>query len=197
MVQGILRFPVIRRRTIQLKHDLYNKSSGLKRRTNQIFFSVRTIAVLQRKKELYSVVVFAATWFPALSVSLRLLVMRNWRSTCFQNMTNVSFLVISVIPQLREGLKWRLTKTNTKKSSAKNAGKVFLITVPQVTKQMFGGNLQMWEVCEVLQDKGQIKNSHWEWKLFNFVWSLWQTFQNCWLHGKSHEINSPNSGKCC
>ena len=47
----------------------------------------------------------------------------------------MSFLVTSVIPQLREGLKWRLTKTNTKKSGAKNVGKVFLITVPQVTKQ--------------------------------------------------------------
>ena len=27
LVQGTLRFPVIRRRTIQLKHDLFNKSS--------------------------------------------------------------------------------------------------------------------------------------------------------------------------
>ena len=55
----------------------FNKSSGPKRRTYQIFYSVETIAVLQRKKELSSVDVFAAAWFLALYVNLKVKVIRN------------------------------------------------------------------------------------------------------------------------
>ena len=60
---------------------IFNKSSSPKRRTYQIFYLVQKIAVMQRKKDLSSVDVFIAAWFFALS--LRLLVIRNWGSTCF------------------------------------------------------------------------------------------------------------------
>ena len=53
----------------------FNKSSGPKRRTYQIFYLVQKIAVMQRKKNLSSVDVFVAAWF--LALGLRLLVIRK------------------------------------------------------------------------------------------------------------------------